>query len=155
MVTFLKNQTSTQREIYRHGPIRHGLAYGVVRADDSESLRRWKATIQTIQRTLHNHLRMKKLKLSVCCWVLRMLTDDQKRKRHVISQQLLDRMCSDKEEFLSSIVTQDETWVHHFEPESKQQSKAWKHLGSPARLWPQYSGIRKVYSMIADVSTLY
>ena len=25
----------------------------------------------------------------------------------------------------------DETWVHHFQPEIKQQSKRWKHLGSP------------------------
>ena len=25
----------------------------------------------------------------------------------------------------------DETWVHHFTPEAKQQSKQWKHPGSP------------------------
>ena len=25
-----------------------------------------------------------------------------------------------------------ETWVHHFKTETKQQSKLWKHLGSPA-----------------------
>ena len=25
----------------------------------------------------------------------------------------------------------DETWVHHFQPETKQQSKQWKHLGYP------------------------
>jgi hypothetical protein len=25
----------------------------------------------------------------------------------------------------------DETWVHHFEPESKQQSMKWKHTSSP------------------------
>ena len=25
----------------------------------------------------------------------------------------------------------DETWVHHFTPETKQQSKQWKHFGSP------------------------
>jgi len=25
----------------------------------------------------------------------------------------------------------DETWVHHFDPESKRQSMAWKHVGSP------------------------
>ena len=26
----------------------------------------------------------------------------------------------------------DETWVHHFEPETKEQSKQWKHSSSPA-----------------------
>ena len=85
-------------------------------------------SITTIHRILHNHLHMKKLSAR---WVPRMLRDDQKRKRRMISQQLLDQMHADKENFFSRIVTQDETWVHHFEPESKEQSKAWKHLGSP------------------------
>ena len=26
-------------------------------------------------------------------------------------------------------MTIEETWVHHFQPETKQQSKQWKHLG--------------------------
>lgn len=85
-------------------------------------------SITTIHRILHNHLHMKKLSAR---WVPRMLRDDQKRKRRMISQQLLDQMHADKENFFSRIVTQDETWVHHFEPESKEQSKAWKHLSSP------------------------
>ena len=33
--------------------------------------------------------------------------------------------------FLSCIITADETWCHHFEPESKRQSQQWKHLNSP------------------------
>jgi len=37
------------------------------------------------------------------------------------------------EEFLSRIVTGDETWVHHYEPESKGQSMEWKHPDSPAK----------------------
>jgi hypothetical protein len=28
------------------------------------------------------------------------------------------------------IVTQDETWVNHFDPESKKQNMQWKHPGS-------------------------
>ena len=35
--------------------------------------------------------------------------------------------------FLSRIVTGDEMWVHHYEPESKRQSMEWKHLGSPVK----------------------
>ena len=31
----------------------------------------------------------------------------------------------------TEVVTQDETWVHHFDPESKKQSMQWKHPGSP------------------------
>jgi hypothetical protein len=38
-----------------------------------------------------------------------------------------------KEEFLSRIVTGDETWAHHHEPESKRQSMEWKHPGWPTK----------------------
>ena len=31
-------------------------------------------------------------------------------------------------------MTQDETWVHHFDPESKKQSMQWKHPDSPPPL---------------------
>jgi len=37
---------------------------------------------------------------------------------------------ADPKTFLNRIVTQDETWVHHFDPESKCQSTMWKHVGS-------------------------
>jgi hypothetical protein len=37
------------------------------------------------------------------------------------------------EEFLSKTFTGDETWVHHYEPESKRQSVEWKHPGSPTK----------------------
>jgi hypothetical protein len=32
---------------------------------------------------------------------------------------------------LERIVTADETWLHHYEPESKAQSMAWKRPASP------------------------
>jgi hypothetical protein len=34
-------------------------------------------------------------------------------------------------QFLERIVTADVTWLHHYEPDSKAQSIAWKHLTSP------------------------
>jgi hypothetical protein len=34
-------------------------------------------------------------------------------------------------QFLERIVAADETWVHHYEPESRAQSVAWKHQTSP------------------------
>jgi hypothetical protein len=34
-------------------------------------------------------------------------------------------------QFLERIVTADETWVHHYEPESKAQIMAWKRPTSP------------------------
>ena len=49
-------------------------------------------------------------------WVPRMLTPEQKLKRVDISRTLLTRFQSDPEDFHRRLVTQDETWVHHFEP---------------------------------------
>ena len=55
--------------------------------------------------------------------VPRMLTDDQKRTWLDIPRYLLSRYEDDPCDFIERVVTQDETWVHHFDPESKMQSK--------------------------------
>jgi hypothetical protein len=34
---------------------------------------------------------------------------------------------------LDRIVTEDETWIHHYEPESKFQSMEWKHPHSSTK----------------------
>jgi hypothetical protein len=40
---------------------------------------------------------------------------------------------ADEEEFmLSRIVTGEESWVHHYQPESKRASMQWKHPCSPS-----------------------
>jgi len=38
---------------------------------------------------------------------------------------------ADPAKFLRRYVTMDETWAHHFDPETNQQSKQWKHVTSP------------------------
>ena len=63
--------------------------------------------------------------------VPRMLTDDLKRYRLGISRYLLSCHEDDPGDFIDQVVTQDETWVHNFDPESKMQSMQWKHTGSP------------------------
>ena len=69
----------------------------------------------------------------VCArWVPRELTAEHKRKRVEICQHL-HRYNNEGEEFLSRIVTEDETWFYHYEPESKRESMEWKHPGSPAK----------------------
>ena len=46
-----------------------------------------------------------------------MLTDDQKRTRRDISRYFLTRYEDDPSDSINQVVTQDETWVHHFDPE--------------------------------------
>ncbi|UYV72795.1 hypothetical protein LAZ67_10000753 [Cordylochernes scorpioides] len=68
---------------------------------------------------------------AVCAiWVPKMLTEDHKRQRVEAAQKFLDCHETDGEEFMDSIVTGDETWVHYTTPETKEQSKQWKHTSS-------------------------
>ncbi|KAK3103285.1 hypothetical protein FSP39_018190 [Pinctada imbricata] len=68
-------------------------------------------------------------KLSVR-WVPRLLTVDQKHTRRTSSRANLNLFETDPVNFLQRFVTMVETWVHHFTPEAKQQSKRWKHPSS-------------------------
>ena len=57
-------------------------------------------------------------------WVPRILTKDQKKGRLDISKYLLSLYEDEPEEFMCRVVTQDETWVHHFDPKAKKQEYA-------------------------------
>ena len=63
-----------------------------------------------------------------------MLTDDQERTWLDISRYPLSRYEDDPGDFIERVVTQDETWAHHFDPESKMQTKQWKRADSPPPL---------------------
>lgn len=80
-------------------------------------------------------------------WVPRQLTDDLKQNRVLISQAHLSRFKKEKNDFLYNIITCDETWLHHFEPESKKQSMEWRHTSSPRpKKFKRYSSAGKVLS---------
>ena len=82
----------------------------------------------TVHTILHEHLSMSK----VCArWVPKMLTPDMKATRVNTSSVLLSRYNVNPENFLSRVVTGDETWVHYYDPPSKFESMEWKHAGSP------------------------
>jgi len=41
------------------------------------------------------------------------------------SQEFLDLFTSNQEKFVTHIVTEDKTWIHHWDPESKRESMQW------------------------------
>ena len=82
----------------------------------------------TILNILHQHLGMSKVSAR---WVPRMLTPLQKQQRVECSREFLDLCGDNKDEVLNRIVTGDETWVHYYEPESKQDSMQWCKKGAP------------------------
>ena len=65
-------------------------------------------------------------------WVPRQLTVEMKAQRKTICTQLLERFTHDGERFLRSIITGDESCVHHYDPESKMKSMQYRHKNSPA-----------------------
>jgi histone-lysine N-methyltransferase SETMAR len=82
----------------------------------------------SIQRILTEDLNMNKVSAR---WVPRMLNDDQKEIRYQMSKANLEKFQADPETFLRRFVTVDESWIHHFDPETKQQSMTWKRPSSP------------------------
>jgi len=64
-------------------------------------------------------------------WVPRHLTEEHKCNRQHICSSLLEWYNREGENFLNCIITGDETWFHHYEPETKWQSMQWKHTSSP------------------------
>ena len=63
-------------------------------------------------------------------WVPTSLSDEQMATRASVCSALLKRFRS-KDDFLLSLVTVDDTWVHYYEPEYKAQSRQWVGPGSP------------------------
>jgi len=77
---------------------------------------------------IHDSLKLRK----VCArWVCNELTEELKCKRLDVCSRHLAHYHEEGDNFLQQIVTGDETWIHHYEPESKQQSMQWKHPSSP------------------------
>ena len=64
-------------------------------------------------------------------WVPKWPNADQKRQRWQPSEQHLEFFWRDPNDFLSRLVTMDETWLYHYDQETKQQSMGWGHSGSP------------------------
>lgn len=75
---------------------------------------------------LHEKLRLSKLSSR---WVPRLLTLAQKEERVRCCRNLLNLCQLDPVNFHTKIVTGDETWIHHYDPETKQQSMQWLTTG--------------------------
>ena len=82
----------------------------------------------SISTTLHDRLGMHKLTARL---VPKSLSNEQIATRASVCSVLLKRFRSKEDDFLSHLVTVDETWVHYYEPENKAQSCQSVGPGSP------------------------
>ena len=72
-----------------------------------------------VESIIHEYMGMRKLSAQ---WVPKRLDTVQKRQRCQSSEQLLEFFRRDPNDVLSQLVTMDETWLYHYDPETKQQS---------------------------------
>ena len=86
-----------------------------------------------IHEVMHNQLGMKKV---FTRWVPKLLTPIQRAFRADCCQELLQQSEVNPDNFFHSIVTDDESWIHHYDPPSQLEAKVWKRLGeqTPTRL---------------------
>ncbi|XP_049521685.1 histone-lysine N-methyltransferase SETMAR-like [Dermacentor silvarum] len=129
---FKRGRTSTQDEARPGRPVEVTTPemvlkiHGIVMEDRRVKVREIADIVgisaERIHNILHEKLQMKK----VCArWVPRLLTIDQRRMRADISNQCLSMLDRNRQDFWRRFVTVDETWIHHYTPESKQKSKQW------------------------------
>lgn len=108
-----------------------------------------KISKERVGHILHEHLGMRKM---FSKWVPRVLTVDQKQQRIDDSERCLEIFKRDKKDFLRRYVTMDETWIHHYTPESKRQSSEWTGPGEsrPKRAKTQQSAGKIMASVFWD-----
>ena len=96
--------------------------------------KKWKISEGSVFTILHEYLSMRKL----CSkWVLHLLTVKQKQQWVKNSEHCLQLFQCNKKEFLCKYVTMDETWIHHFTPESNRQSAECSAAGESHPNWPK------------------
>ena len=89
---------------------------------------KWASHVWGVGSIIHEHLDLWKLSTK---WIPKCLNADEKRQWRQLSEKVFEFFLRDPNAFLSWFLTMDKTWLHHYDPESKQQSIEWRHSGSP------------------------
>ena len=103
----------------------------------------------SVSTILHDSLGMRKL---TALWVPKSRSDGQMATRASVCSALLKRFRSKEDDYLSCLVTVDETWVHYYEPENKAQSRQWVGPGSPR---PKKSAGKVMATVFWDATRRY
>ena len=98
----------------------------IVMRDRQISIRRLDEELPIIHEIMNNHMGMKK----VCRQrVPKLLTPIQCTNRVDCCQELLQQSEVNPVKCLDCIITDDEFWIHHYDPLSQLKAKVWKKLG--------------------------
>nr|CAH7749887.1 unnamed protein product [Callosobruchus chinensis] len=81
---------------------------------------------ETIRQMLHEDLGMRKLCAKM---VPKVLTVEQKELRLSICKDMISRIEEEGEDWMSNVITGDESWVFQYDPKTKRQSMQWVEKG--------------------------
>jgi len=104
------------------------LSYCLTGASISDIVHHTSISRVSVHRIIRNHLKFRKVSAQ---WVPKQVKSEQQAMRMTTSLDNLQRYKTEGKAMLERIVTGDETWVHHYQPETKQASRQWKHKESP------------------------
>ena len=90
--------------------------------------------VRAIKGMVRSNRRVTMAEQKLCsCWVPQSQTPTHKDANFIASQDVLQLYFVEGNDFLSLIITGDETWVHHFMPKTERTSMEWRYSSSPAR----------------------
>jgi histone-lysine N-methyltransferase SETMAR len=103
----------------------------------------------TVQHILVDNLNMRRISTK---FVPRLLSNDQKAHR-VSACRELKQQARDDPNFISNIITSDETGVYVYDPETKQQLSQWKSLNSsrPKKAHQVCSNVKSMLIVFFDI----
>lgn len=102
---------------------------------------------------MHEHLRLKK----VCArWVPHILTQEHIEKRLEFCHEMISKYGDLNRKRLIELVTSDETWIYHYEPESPSSAKEWvpKDHPPPVIVRREQSCRKLMYAFFVDLNGL-
>jgi [histone H3]-lysine36 N-dimethyltransferase SETMAR len=103
-------------------------------------------SLPAIYSILHDHLKLRK----VCArWMPHQLTRDQKWLRIQFCRESLKRFEGGRPRCVFDIITGDESWFYHYDPETKEQSKMWvpKEGDRPTKVRRNRSSRKRMVAM--------
>ena len=97
----------------------------VINTDRRISLREISVETNVNEFTVHEIVHSLGYKKLSARWIPRLLSDDQQMHRMEIAAQNLRKIHRGRNKFFKRLITVDETWLHQWTPETKEQSKQW------------------------------
>ena len=122
----------------------------IVDEDPRISLEQIAYILQSTSSSVYRCLKYKLGYTKVCArWIPHMLTEENKRQRVAFSREQLRKFDQQDKRRLDEIITGDETWIYFYEPERKQQTRAWVKKGTkgPQIVKKSKSAYKVLYTM--------